>query len=89
MNLTKLMLSIDRDNLNGPYAYYDLILKNSDGHYALSQPNFPAHTIPVVVCYRYNSLVSPFIVILGDSCGSYTPNTSVLGECVNQPTYTT
>ena len=51
--------------------------------------NFPAHTIPVVVCYRYNSLVSPFIVIVGDSCGFYNPNTSVLGECVNQPTYTT
>ena len=37
----KLMLSIDRDNLNGPYVYYDLILENFDGHYALFRPNFP------------------------------------------------
>ena len=36
----KLMPSIDRDNLNGPYAYYDLILKNYDGHYDLFRPKF-------------------------------------------------
>ena len=44
----------------------------------------PAHTIPVVVCYRYNSLVSPLIVIVGDSCGFENPQYLRIGGVCQQ-----
>ena len=60
-------------------------------HFTHAQSSYIFPILPTNPCgclYRYNSLVSPLIVVVGNSCG-ITPITSVLGECVNQPTYTT